>query len=297
MDEQLTIPEELYLLTVNEKTGRKAYLKSKKFDLLLAAAILMDLALRHRIDTDLERVITDQPGPTGHLLLDEALGEIHSTPDQQKINWWLMKLATKGSRFREILVAGLVEKGFLRMEREYVFPLFRPGTRTILIKNNEIMAVRERIRTLIFSDNLPDFRDMVIVSAAWYGGLLDLVLSSEEIRLRQTRIELLARMDMIGQAVSQSLHDFTRSVILIMRTREILGFTTPEEKLAELVEEMKALMHLERDEDMPEWLRKGTVQYEKTLEFIRKTGTNEIVFNPKTGQYGLKAGAGTGATF
>ena len=61
MDHLLTIPEELFLLTVNDLTGRRAFLRSKKFDILLAAAILMDLALHNRIDTDLDFVIPDRP--------------------------------------------------------------------------------------------------------------------------------------------------------------------------------------------------------------------------------------------
>jgi len=55
---------------------------------------------------------------------------------------------------------------------------------------------------------------------------------------------------------------------------------------------MKALMHLENDSDLPEWIRKGTDQYEKTLQFIRETGTNEISFNAQSGKYGLKTWAG-----
>jgi hypothetical protein len=82
-----------------------------------------------------------------------------------------------------------------------------------------------------------------------------------------------------------------------MTAKEILGIKTPEEKLDELVEEMKALMHIVKDDDLPGWLRKGTDQYRKTMDYIRETGTNEIVFNAKTGKYGLKAGAGQRLSF
>ena len=66
MEHLLTIPEELYLITVNDQTGRRAFLKSKKYDILLAASILMDLALHNRIDTDPEFVFPYRPEPTGH---------------------------------------------------------------------------------------------------------------------------------------------------------------------------------------------------------------------------------------
>jgi hypothetical protein len=132
---------------------------------------------------------------------------------------------------------------------------------------------------------------MVIISVAWYGGLLNFILTEEEIHSRLARIDQLAKMDMIGQAVSRSKHSMTLSILLSLRTKEILGIKTPEEKLDELVEEMKALTRISSDEELPDWLRKGTAQYRKTLDYIRETGTNEIVFNRNTGTYELKAGA------
>lgn len=297
MDHLLTIPEELFLITVNAQTGRRAFLKSKKFDILLSASILMDLALHNRIDTDLDFVIPDKPEATGHSLLDIALEQIQQSKDNQKISWWLIKLAEKAARFREILVTGLLEKGLLKMEREHVFLGFSTNKYPILIKDHEILEVKTRIKNLIFSNELPELRDVVIISLAWYGGLLDLILTESEIQQYQQRIEQLARMDLIGQAVSKSMHEATRSIMVIMNTKELLGIRSPEEKLEDLVEELKALMHIDHDKDMPEWLRRGTDQYQKTLDYIRKTGTNEIVFNTKTGQYGLKAGANRGQTF
>ncbi len=297
MDHLLTIPEELFLITVNDQTGRRAFIKSKKFDVLLSAAILMDLALHNRIDTDLEVVIPDQPDPTGHPLLDLALDQISKSQHAQKINWWLLKLAEKGPRFREILVTGLLEKGLLRLEREHVFLRFATNKYPILVQDKEILEVKTRVKALIFSNDIPEFRDMVIISLAWYGGLLNLILTEEDIQKNQDRIEQLARMDMIGQAVSKSMQEVTKSIVILIRAKEMIGIRSPEEKLDELVEELKVLMHIELEKDMPEWLRKGTDQYQKTLEYIRKTGTNEIVFNTMTKQYGLKAGANSGQTF
>ena len=291
MNDLLSIPEELFLLTVNEKTGRKAFLKSKKFDLLLSASLLMDLALRNRIDTDLDNVIPDRPEPTGNPLLDAVLDLIQHSGEQQKITWWLLNLSEKSAHYREILVNGMVDKGLLKMEKERVFLGFSSTKYPILIRDQEVTEVKTRLKNLIFSNDLPDFRDVVIISLAWYGGLLNLILPGEEIEGNLGRIEQLARMDLIGQAVSKSMHELTRSILHSVITKDILGIKTPEEKLEELVEELKALMHIEKDADLPEWLKKGTSQYLQTLNYIRETGTNEIVFNTKTGKYGLKAGA------
>jgi len=292
METQLTIPEELFLLTVNEKTGRKAPIKSMKFDILLAAAILMELALRNRIDTDVDYLIPDRPEYTGVPILDQALDVIFASLTQEKITYWLLKLADKSPRFRATLISGLIGKGLLRMDQERVFLGFTSKKYPIPVQDKEIFEVKTRVRKLVTGTELPDFRDMVIISIAWYGGLLNLIFSDEEIKEYQPRIEQLAKMDLIGQAVTKSLKELTLSIVFSMRAKEIMGIKSPEEKLEDLVEEMKALMQIGDDSDMPEWLRKGTAQYKETLAFIKKTGTNEIFYNAKTGKYGLKTWAG-----
>ena len=117
MENPLTIPEELFLLTVNEKTGRKPLIRSKKFDILLSAAILMELALMNRIDTDPEMVIPDRKEQTGIPFLDETIDLINRSPKPEKITWWLLRVSEKADRFRKQLVSGLVAKGLLKKKR------------------------------------------------------------------------------------------------------------------------------------------------------------------------------------
>jgi len=292
METQLTIPEELFLLTVNEKTGRKAPIRSTKFDILLASSILMELALRNRIDTDLNYLIPDRPEFTGVPVLDQALEVILANPTQEKITYWILKLAERAPRLRATLVSGLIGKGLLRMDQERVFLGFSSKKYPIPVQDKEIFEVKTRVRKMVTSSGLPDFRDVVIISVAWYGGLLNLIFSEEEITEYRNRIEQLAKMDLIGQAVTKSLRELTLSIVFSMRAKDIMGIKSPEEKLGDLVEEMKALMQIGDDSDMPEWLRKGTAQYKETLAYIKETGTNEIFYNAKTGKYGLKTWAG-----
>lgn len=292
METTLTIPEELFLLTVNEKTGRKPLIRSKKFDILLSAAILMELALINRIDTDPEMVIPDRNEHTGIPFLDETIDLINLSPKQEKISWWLLRLSEKASRFRKMLVAGLVAKGLLKTEKERVFLGFTTTTYPMRIHDGKIIEVKTRVRELLTGEALPEIRDAVIISMAWYGGLLNLIMDEDLLQKSQHRIEQLAQMDLVGQAISKSIMELTLPRAISMHAKELLEKKRPEEKLDDLVEEMKVLMQAGENSDMPDWLRKGTPQYAKTLEFIRKTGTNNIYFNTKTGEYGLKTWAG-----
>lgn len=292
METPLTIPEELFLLTVNENTGRKPLIRSKKFDILLSAAILMELALINRIDTDPELVIPDRNEPTGISFLDETIDLINRSPKNEKIIWWIQRLSEKAARFRKMLVSGLVYKGILKTEKERVFLGFTTRTYPIVIHDNQVIEVKTRVRELLSGDQFPEIRDVVIISMAWYGGLLNLMMEEEEIKKHQQRIEQLARMDLVGQAITRSMKEFTLPQAITLRTRELLEGKSAEEKMDDLVEEMKVLMQVGEEANLPEWLRKGTPQYEKTIGYIRKTGTNNISFNTKTGEYGLKIWTG-----
>jgi len=45
---------------------------------------------------------------------------------------------------------------------------------------------------------------------------------------------------------------------------------------------------IKRNEDLPDWLRRGTAQYKKTLEFVAQKGTVEIYYNYRKKQYSVK---------
>jgi hypothetical protein len=287
METLLSIPEEVYLLPIHKRGGQKIDFRHRKFEITLAAAILMDLALRNRIDTDLEHIIPDRETPTGDALLDEVLDWITRSPGQETITHWIVRITERSERIRQAILESLLQKNILKVRKERIF-LGYSSKKYPVADDREIKEIKSRVRDLVMGNDLPELRDMVIISLAYYGGLLNFIFSEEEIILRKHRIEQLAKMDLIGQAITRSVKELTFSVVASMRTKDLLGIKSAGEKMDELVEEMKSLFQIENDRDLPEWLRKGTDQYLKTLEFIEETGTNEIVYNAKTGKYGLK---------
>ena len=87
----LTIPEEIYLLTLDEEGEQLSYV-NRKWDVVLAGAILMDLALHRRIDTDLDNVIPDNPEPTDDYILDVILNDIVYSREKHTISYWLKEM-------------------------------------------------------------------------------------------------------------------------------------------------------------------------------------------------------------
>ena len=67
--------------------------------------------------------------------------------------------------------------------------------------------VKLRIMGVLFSDEIPDPRDIVIINLADACGIFRSILSSEEVERVTPRIEQVKRLDLIGQAMTQAIQD------------------------------------------------------------------------------------------
>jgi hypothetical protein len=278
----LTIPEEILLLSIDETGGISP--ESKTLDVVLASAILMELAIRKRIDTDLEHLIHVDGSATGDAILDDALTLLFENPVKKPIDYWITQLGLKIDVFKEDLLASLTLKKVLKVENKRILWMF--ATRKYpVIGNKELKEVKERVRELIFSDDIPDLQDMAIVSLAYYGSLMHQLLTNYDATRCLPRVEQIAKMDLIGQSIGKALQQFSESFQFSTMAKAILGIKTPEQKLEELVENIKAKYRIKNEEDLPDWLRKGHDQYQKTLEFIDKVGTADIYYHAGRKEY------------
>ena len=75
----LRFAEEIMLLLLDDSSGSFVPVPEWSLQRVLAGAVLMDLALENRIDTDTERLILLDKTPTGDDLLDPTLADIAET--------------------------------------------------------------------------------------------------------------------------------------------------------------------------------------------------------------------------
>jgi hypothetical protein len=277
MDYTLNIPEEIFLLSIDAEGNQ---LNNREFDIVLASSILMELALQNRIDTDLDFVIPDKSMLTGIDFLDEFLTEIHSTEKKQSISYWIINIYSRIDKIKKSITGELVNKGIIRVENERILIVFG-SKRYPIIKQKEIVEAKLRIRDIIFSNEIPEIKDIVIISLLHYGSIEFILFTENEMDEYRGRIEQIAKMDMIGQAISRTISEIT----LAMRAKVLLGIKTAQQKLDDLVESKRKEMNIKDDENLPDWLKKGTVQYRKTLDFIEENGKANIEFDPKKKTY------------
>ena len=206
----LRFAEEIILLLLNDEDGRFAPVSYWSMDYALAGAVLMDLALENRIDTDLEKLVVVDATPVGDSLLDPILAEI-AAGEEHDARFWVERTAYRASEIRQQVLARLIDKGILEQREDRFMWVFR-SRRYPTIQGEAEREVKLRIMGVLFSDEIPDPRDVVIISLAEACGIFGSLLSKTEHKNANERIEQVRRLDLIGQAMTRAIRDIELSV-------------------------------------------------------------------------------------
>jgi hypothetical protein len=208
----LTFVEEIVLLALDDKKGKFVDLPPLALDQALAGAALLELAFQNRIDTDLTHLTLVSDKATGDRMLDPILKEIVAAKDKRDAKYWVGVISADGEKIRDAALAKLVEKGVLKKE-EKKFLWVIPGRRYPMIQEQEEQEVRTRIRQVVVDGTVPSPRDVVIISLASACQLLRTVFSDADLLKYSPRIAEVAKMDLIGRAVSKSVAEVQEAVM------------------------------------------------------------------------------------
>ena len=211
----LRFAEEIMLLLLDDG-GEFVRVPEWSLQCALAGAVLMDLALENRIDTDLEQLILVDSTPVGDDLLDPTLARIAQATERHDTRYWIQHTAQHADRIRERVLERLVDRGILQRRDERLLWVFQ-SRRYPVVDGKADREVKLRIMAVLFSDEIPDPRDIVIVCLAEACGLFRELLSRRELEHATARIEQVRKLDLIGQAVSQAVWDIEVSLAIAMQ--------------------------------------------------------------------------------
>ncbi len=194
--------EEILLLILDEEHGDLPQSYSEHLlDIVAAGAVLMDLAQERRIDTDLEQLVLVDPTPLEDELLDPTLADIASGPGDRNADYWLVRTAERGREIRERALARLVENGVLETDAGGIFfsSAVTRSRRYPTRDGSQIEEARLRIMRVLFSDEIPDPRDVVLICLSDASGVLGRLLTPQERSRLRERIEQIRKLDLIGR--------------------------------------------------------------------------------------------------
>jgi len=202
----LTIPEELLLLMLDDTTGRLHLQAAPAGDFALAGAILAELAMQNRLDSDAKRLFVADPTPTGDALLDGVLEEIAASGHDEPSRWWIETLARNAEGYRKALFDRLVARGILRVE-DGKFLWFFSERRYPAVSDKAEREVKARLLGIIFDDEIPEPRDALLMGLCRAAGLFGMILSPEELERAQPRIDQVSDLEEISRALSTAVRD------------------------------------------------------------------------------------------
>ena len=212
----LNFLEELFLLALDDDRGVVKEYPNAELDYAMAGAALMELALANRIDTDPQSLFVVSTVPTGNTMLDNLLKKISAVPDPKPIQFWLESLVQLGPEIRQQVLAHLIAKKVLKQEKQRILWVFAVR-RYPVVNDHEHKEVKARLREVILSSQIPDPRDLVLISLVQACHLFWELFSEDELERVQPRIAALAKMDLIGQSVARSIRQVQESIALVMR--------------------------------------------------------------------------------
>ena len=211
----LRFAEEIILILLDDEDGKFVRVPRWSLNYALAGGVLMDLAMENRIDTDIENLMLIDATPVGDSLLDPVLAEI-AAEGQKDIRSWLELIAEKAPDIREEALTRLVAEGILERQDDRFMWMFK-SRRYPMIDGEAEREVKLRIMEVLFSDVIPDPRDIMIICLVDACGIFKELLSRRELGQVAPRVEMVRKLDLIGQAMSQAIRDIELTVISSMQ--------------------------------------------------------------------------------
>ena len=231
---EISLAEELILLTLDEKTGYLEIAPGWGFSCVMAGTIIADLALRGRIDTDLDSLYLIDSTPTEDELLNYALQDIAQLGEQHDAQYWIEKSANRVDEIVTTSFDRLVERGILVRELGDFFGLARSVSRSGIypFKDSTEREAKARILDVILNHTIPDPRDAILIALLHACEGFKLLLEEEDYEEALARINLVSKLDLLGRTVGTAVQNSViqpkriatkTKPIPKVRVRDILG--------------------------------------------------------------------------
>ena len=163
----LSLPEELVLMLLNEESGYFYQVPGWELNCAVIGAVLAELSLVSRIDTDMESLILLDPTEVNDPALDPILKEIAGEPVPRNAQYWIERLAPRAEAIIDLALERLVDLNILEHHEGDFWTISQTvGQGDLNISNGQGTAVEfvaSRIRKVIFSNEIPSPRDVIIV--------------------------------------------------------------------------------------------------------------------------------------
>ena len=203
----LSLPEELILMLLNEDNGYFHQVPGWDLNCAVAGAVLAELSLRSRIDTDMESLFLMDQTETGDPAMDPILKEIASEPGQRSTQFWIERLAPHAESVIDLTLDRLVALKILEYHDGDFWTLTQAGWHRELYGNTSEgtagQFIKTRISRAIFMNEIPDPRDIIVICLVNTCDVFRFIFQLDE--EAEERIQLICKMDVIGRSIADAV--------------------------------------------------------------------------------------------
>ena len=203
----LSLSEELILMLLNEETGYFHQVPGWDLNCAVIGAVLAELSLISRIDTDRDSLILLDQTEVGDPVLDPILKTIAEEPSQRDAQYWIERLAPRAESIIELTLDRLVNLNILEHHDGEFWTLSRTVGRGDLNLDDDDGTATEfiasRIRRVLFNDVIPYPREVIIIGLLNTCDVLRFIFQlDDEV---EARIQAISKIDLIGRAITNAV--------------------------------------------------------------------------------------------
>lgn len=200
----LTLTEEFLLLMLNDEGGTFVPATDDTLGAGLAGAALMDLALRNRIDNDVNALWVVDRTPTGCADLDLVLAALPDRSTETNFESSLQIVGSLVLQIKELALEALVSRGILRRHDGRIMWIFS-SRRYPIVEGREIRDIKLRLLDVLLGEELPANRDACVLALIELTQILDHLVPSSEISRARLRLSKFAKLDLIGHQLRERI--------------------------------------------------------------------------------------------
>jgi golgi phosphoprotein 3 len=212
----LTQPEELLLLTIHQDRGTFIGPATERLKFGLVGAILIELALRGKIQSDQNQRLSLLDGePTGDGLTDEVLAVMKASEKARKAGFWINNLAPKTEKYRKKITGCLIEKGLITQEEDH-FAWVVPSPYHPEVKASTKTVINRRMRDIVLAQEAGHPGELAFLSLVRACSLLDLIFLKDERRFASNRINELVVRSAMTDPLSQTIQEIETAISVVV---------------------------------------------------------------------------------
>ena len=203
----LSLTEELILILLNEGNGYFHQVPGWDLNCAIIGGVLAELSLHARIDTDKDSLFLLDSRETGDPTLDPVLKTIAEEPTPRKAQYWIERLAPRAESIIDMTLDRLVEMKILEYHDGEFYTLSRTAGHMGLFADstgpNRLQFVKTRISNVIFNNELPEPRDIIIICLVNTCDVFRFMFPLDE--TAEERIDFVCKMDLIGRSIAAAV--------------------------------------------------------------------------------------------